>query len=124
MEFFVQLGKVAGVVIALVAVSKVPGISKPVRYLWRVLIADPFATWLRVEVNPILDAKLHPVIDRLDRIDGAVNHRSEGGTTMSEDVAETRERVERIEGRQALDHDRLRAIEDVITSPGSSSWSG
>ena len=112
-----DLGIAAGALVAIAAAFKLPGINRPIRYIWRVLVEKPLSSWAHSIGRPIVEDALEPVYRRLDSIDGAVNTRPPGSPTMSQDVAETRHRVTKIEAHQLADHERLRAIEDVVTSP-------
>lgn len=113
-----DLGIAAGAIVAIVAAFRlIPGVDRPIRYLFRVLIGDPLSTWAHSIVMPIVTEALEPFGRRLDSIDGAVNNRPPGSPTLSQDVVEIRERQAVIDDRLAADHERLRAIEDVVTSP-------
>lgn len=112
-----DLGIAAGALVAIVAHGKLPVISRPGKYVWRRLVAEPVEAWVQTFGRSLVAEALEPVYRRLDSIDGAVNTRPPGSPTMSQDVAETRHRVTKIEAHQLADHERLRAIEDVVTSP-------
>lgn len=72
-------GIAAGALVAIVAAFKlIPGIDKPIRYLFRVLIGDPLSAWAHSVVMPIVTEALEPVSRRLDSIDGAVKQPAAG----------------------------------------------
>ena len=72
---------VAVALCAIVAATKLPMISKPGRWLWRRLVAEPIAAWF----HGVLDAWADRTINgRLDWLEG--QFRNTGGSTMRDRV--------------------------------------
>lgn len=82
------LTQAAGTVVALAATATALGALsrlRPVRWLWHQLVACPLSRWFRGEVNEVIDLRLRPVNERLDRIDEQL-HPNQGSSLR--DVAD------------------------------------
>lgn len=136
LAFLRDLGVAAAALVAIAAAAKLPGLRRPVRYAFRVLVGDPATAVMRAWLIPMIRNDIVPIIERvvvdllapvhrrLDSIDGAVNNRPKGSPTLSQDVSEVKHRVTKIEARQMGDHEKLAAIEELVTEPDNPESTG
>ena len=80
----IAVGAVAGALVTIAAAAKLPLISRPIRWLWAHLVADPLATW----IDTVLDPHTAPLHDRLERVEHEV--RTNDGSSLR-DVADRTE---------------------------------
>lgn len=87
----IGIGVTSASLTAIAAAARLPWISRPGRWLWRRLIVEPFATWVRHQLDSWADDRikpeLEPIKERLDNLEA--QHRRNGGRS-------TRDRLEAI----------------------------
>ena len=76
---------------------------KPVKWMWRQIVADPLSTWF----DDKLDAKIDPIKAELSR---------NGGGSMKDAVVEMRESIARIDDRTDRADKRLDIVEATVPS--------
>ncbi len=87
----IAIGVMSASLTAIAAAARLPWISRPGRWLWRRLIAEPFGAWVRHQLDAWADDRikpeLEPIRERLDNLEA--QHRRNGGRS-------TRDRLEAI----------------------------
>jgi|SRR5690625_1383029 len=99
----------AGAPISIAAALKLPVIGKGVRYLGRVLVAEPLA----VALGPVIEKAVNDS-ERIKEIDRAVNTRPVGAPTLSDDVEVLTATVTDLSGRVTRIDARLASMEHKI----------
>ena len=79
---------IAAALVAIVAAANLPMISRPGRWLWRRLVAEPFATWTHGVLDAWADRSVNPRLDALE-----AQFRNNGGSTLRDRVDATAEAV-------------------------------
>lgn len=98
-QALIDLGTVCAAVTAMIVA--VGGVAKlpPVRWLWRRIVAEPFATWTRDRVLEVVD----PLRDQMDRVvarvDEVADRTDEVAATTTEHMADEQERWESIDSQ-------------------------
>lgn len=75
---------VAAALVAIVAAARLPMISRPGRWIWRRLIAEPFATWVHALLDAWAEKRIDPRLDALE-----AQFRNNGGSTLRDRVDAT-----------------------------------
>lgn len=81
------LSQAAAVIVGLAATATALGVLsrlRPVRWLWRQLVASPVSGWFRQEVTEVVEPMIEPLQTRLDGIDAELH--PNGGHSLADKV--------------------------------------
>jgi hypothetical protein len=108
-DFAVLVAALAGAIIAVASVAKIPVINRPIRWLFHTLIADPLSKAHHRSLDDWAETGLRPAIHRIEH-----EIQTNDGSSLRDVADRVEESTRRIEGRLDAGEERFAAIEAHI----------
>lgn len=103
MAILVDVGIAAGAVAAIISCAVLVARLRPVRWVWRTLVAYPLARWFREQVAHEFEPRVAPLHERLSAVENEL--RPNGGTSFRDRVLGGLAKVEKAVGAELHQED-------------------